>query len=102
MEDDLNDDKICLCSSKVKWRQLKTLESKIFQSKLKKASGMKNKIYITEICKSQSEIQMKTRQSHNHRKIKITNEIVFDYAQQPTAARKTCHHVIWVFCVFSK
>ena len=40
MEDDLNDDEIPLCSSqppKAKRRRLKTLESKTFQTTLKKS-----------------------------------------------------------------
>ena len=105
IKDDLNDDKIPLCSSrlsKAKQRRLKTFEKKIFQTRLKKGRVMKNKIYFAEICESQSEIQVKIRQSHNHQNIKITNEIIFDYAQQPTAAPKPCHHIVWVFCVFSK
>ena len=63
---------------------------------------MKNKTYVAEMCKSQSEIQMKIKQSHTRQNIKITNEIICDYAQQQTATRKTCHHVVWVFCIFSK
>ena len=47
---------------------------------------MKNKIFIVEICNSQSEVQVKTRQSHNRWNIKITNEITCDYAQEQTAA----------------
>lgn len=104
-DDDLNDDKIPLCSSrpsKAKRRRLKTLEKKIFQTRLKKGRGMKNKIYFAEICEIQLEIQVKIRQLHNHWNIRITNEIIFDYAQQPTAAPKTCHDIVWVFCVFSK
>ena len=52
------------------------------------------------MCKSQSEIQVKIRQSHTHRNIKITNEIICDCAQQQTGARETSHHIIWVFFVF--
>ena len=60
---------------------------------------MKNEICIVEMYKSQSEIQVKIRQSHTRRNIKITNEIICDCAQQQTAARKTCHHVVWMFCI---
>ena len=97
MEDDLNGYEIPLRSSqplKAKRRRLKTLESKTFQTTLKKARAMKNEICIVEMCNSQSEIQVKTRQSHTCRNIKLTNEIICDCAQQQTAARKTCHHVV--------
>ena len=47
---------------KAKRRRLKTLESKTFQTTLKKARAIKNKTCIVEICKSQSEIQVKIRQ----------------------------------------
>ena len=56
---------------------------------------MKNKICIVEICNSQSEVQVKTRQSHNRRNIKITNEITCDYAQEQTAA--PCMSVFYNF-----
>ena len=69
MEDDLTGDEMALCSSqplKAKRRLIKILESKTFQTALKKAGAMKNKIYIVEMSKSQSEIKMKIRQSHTY------------------------------------
>ena len=57
---------------------------------------MKNKICIVEICNSQSEVQVKTRQSHNRRNIKITNETTCDYAQEQTAAPR-CMSVFYNF-----
>lgn len=77
MGDDLNGYVIPLRSSQpptVKRRRLKTLETRTFQTTLKKARAMKNKISLVEMCESQSEIQMKTRQSHTRRNIKIKNE----------------------------
>ena len=103
MEDDLNGDGMALRSSqplKAQRRRIKILESKTFQTQLKKARVMKNKICIVEMRKRQSEIEVKIRQSHTHRNIEITNEIICDCAQQQTAARKTCHHVVWVFLYF--
>ena len=103
MEDDLNGNEMALRSSqplKAKRRRIKILESKTFQTKLKKARVMKNKICIVEMSKRQSEVKVKIRQSHTHRNIEITNEIICDCAQQQTAARKTCHHVVWVFLYF--
>ena len=85
MEDDLNGDEMLLRSSqppKAKRRRLKTLESKTFQTTLKKARAMKNKICIVEVSKSQSEIKVKIRQSHTYRNIEITNEIICDCAHQ--------------------
>ena len=67
MEDDLNGDEMALRSSeppKAKRRRLKTLESKTFQTTLNNVRAMKNKICIVEMSKSQSEIKMKIRQSH--------------------------------------
>ena len=69
MEDDLNGDEMALCSSQppiAKRRRLKTLESKTFQTALKKVRAMKNKICIVEMSKSQSEIKVKIRQPHTH------------------------------------
>ena len=60
---------------------------------------MKNEVCMVEMCKSQLEIQVK---KNTHRNIKITNEIICDCAKQQTAARKICHNVVWVFCIFSK
>ena len=77
MGDDLNGYVIPLRTSqppKVKKRRLKTLETRTFQTTLKTARAMKKKISIAEMCESQSEIQVKTRQSHTRRNIKITNE----------------------------
>ena len=87
---------------KAKRRRVKVLESKTFQTTLKKARTMKNKICIVVMCKSRSEIQVKIRQSHTRRTMKIINEIICNCAQQQTVARKTCHHVVWVICIFSK
>ena len=42
------------------------------------------------------------RGEKTHRNIKITNEIICDCAKQQTAARRTCHHVVRVFRIFSK
>ena len=52
MEDDLNGNEMALRSSqppKAKRRRLKTLESKTFQTRLKKVRAMKNKICIVEM-----------------------------------------------------
>ena len=69
MEDDVNGEEMALRSSqppKAKRRQIKILESKTFQTSLKKARAMKNKICIVEISKSKSEIKVKITQSHTH------------------------------------
>ena len=69
MEDDLNDDEMALRRSqppKAKRWRIKILESKTFQTTLKKAKAMKNRICIAEMSKSQSEIKVKIRQSHTH------------------------------------
>ena len=63
---------------------------------------MKNKICIVEMSKDQSEIKVKIRQSRTHRNMEITNEIICDYAQQQTAARKTCQHIVWVLLYLLK
>ena len=73
-----------------------TLEKNTFQATLKKARAMKNNICIVEISNSQSEVPVKTRQSHNRRNIKITNEITCDYAQEQTAA-PCCMSVFYNF-----
>ena len=79
MEDDLNGDEMALRSSqlpKAKQRRIKILESKTFQTTLKKGRAMKNKICIVEMSKNQWEIKMKIRQSHTHGNIEIANEIM--------------------------
>ena len=106
MEDDLNGDEMRLRSSqppKAKRRRLRTLENKIFQTTLKKARAMKNKICIIEMNKSQSEKKVKIRQWHAHQNIEITNEIIRDCAQQQTAARKKPATKSYrFFCIFSE
>ena len=62
---------MCLQSSQppeAKRRRSRTLESQVFQIKLNKAWGMKNRICILEITNSQSEIQSQT-----HRNIETIN-----------------------------
>lgn len=76
MEDDLNSDEMSLRNSQPpnrKRRRLNTLESKTFQTMLKKARATKNEICIAEMSKSQLEIQVRIRQSHTHQDIEITN-----------------------------
>ena len=45
----------------------------------KKAWGMKNKICIVEMIKSQLGIQVQIGQAQIHRNVETTNEIVCDY-----------------------
>ena len=73
------------------------LKSKTSQTTSKKTEAMNNEVSMVEMCKSQLDIQVKT---NIHRNIEITNEIICDCAKQQTAARKTCHNVVWVFCTF--
>ena len=61
---------------------------------------MKNKICVVEMCKSQSEIQVRIRHSHTRRNIKVTNEIICDCAQQQTAARKLATILFGCFVSF--
>ena len=81
-------------------RWIKNLENKTFQTTLKKTRALKNKVCIVEMSKIQSKIKVKIRQSHIHWNIEITNENICDCAQQQTAARKTCDHVIRIFLYF--
>ena len=92
MEDDLNDDEMPLCGShppKAKRRRLNNFECKTFQTTLKIAGAMKNKICTVEMSQSRLEIQVKIRQSHTHRKIEITSEIICDCAQQQLQYQKS-------------
>ena len=65
LENDLNGNEMALHSfqpPKAKRQQLKTLESKNFQTMFKKVKAMKSKICIVEISKIQLEIKVKIRQ----------------------------------------
>ena len=98
MEDDLNGDEVPLRSSqspKTKQQRLKTLESKTFQTTLKKVKAMKNKICIAEMTQSEND-------RTPHRNIEIANEIICDCAQQQTPSRKTSHQIVWVFLYLFK
>ena len=105
MEDDLNGHEMPLRSSqlpKAKQRRLNTFESKTFQTTLKKARAMENKICIIEMRQNRMEIHVKIRQSHTHRKIEITNEIICDCTLQQLQHEKPATTSYRSFCIFSE
>ena len=83
---------------KAKKRRLKSLESKYFQEILKKSKALKEKLCITEMKKTTNNIIVAVKQSHTVRQVEINlEEIACDCSQSQLAAKKTCHHIVWLF-----